>query len=128
MWLSKQLRSSHGSDAVEAEMGVTTIGGQRAGVYTRGEVRDLPVCTPGGVVWQPKNGDQVLVLKGGPGGEEQFVLGLSEEKQQHIADGELLLSTGSATIHLCNSGRIDIVGDVWINGEKYKPCNCGALG
>ena len=53
MWLSQKLRAARTAEETAADLGVTTIGGDRAGVYTRGEVRDLPVCTPGGMLWQP---------------------------------------------------------------------------
>ena len=68
MWLSEKLRGSQRPDKASADLGVTTIGGGKAGVYARGEVRNLTVCTPGGVCWQPRSGDKVVVLKGGPGG------------------------------------------------------------
>ena len=70
----KAAAGKRGGEETAADLGVTTIGGERAGVYTRGEVRDLALCTPGGLLWRPKSGDRVVVLKGGPGGEEAFVL------------------------------------------------------
>ena len=71
MWLARQMRSA--PPTADADMGVTTIAGDRVGVLTRGEVRELPVYGPGGYVWLPENGAEVLVIKGGPGGEEQCV-------------------------------------------------------
>ena len=65
MWLSKQMRPA--PPTADADMGMTTIGGEQTGVVTRGEVRDLPVYGPGGYVWLPENGKAVLVIKGGPG-------------------------------------------------------------
>ena len=73
MWLSSRLRPA--VPTADADLGTTTIAGGSAGVLTRGEVRDLPVYGPGGYVWQPAGGDAVLVIKGGPGGEEQCVAG-----------------------------------------------------
>ena len=42
MWISQKLRQG---TAVEtsADLGVTTISGENAGVMTRGEVRDRPI-------------------------------------------------------------------------------------
>ena len=69
MWLSRQMKPA--MPTADADLGVTTIAGEQAGVVTRGEVRALPVYGPGGYAWLPENGMAVLVIKGGPGGEEQ---------------------------------------------------------
>ena len=45
MWLARQMRSA--PPTADADMGVTTIAGDRVGVLTRGEVRELPVYGPG---------------------------------------------------------------------------------
>ena len=63
MWLSKQMKPS--ISTTDAELGTTTIAGEQAGVMTRGEVRDLPICSPGGYAWLPENGSKVLVVRGG---------------------------------------------------------------
>lgn len=78
MWLSKQMKPE--VPTADADLGMTTIGGESAGVVTRGEVRDLPVYGPGGYVWLPENGATVLVIKGGPGGEEQCVVGARQSQ------------------------------------------------
>ena len=124
MWLSKRLRESAAGEETAADLGVTTIGGERAGVYTRGEVRDLALCTPGGLLWRPKSGDRVVVLKGGPGGEEAFVLGTEDETAADLADGERRLYADGASVTLRNDGTVSISGSLIINGEAYKPCAC----
>ncbi len=126
MWLSKRLKEEQSRPATAADLGVTTIGGARAGVYARGEVRDLPVCAPGGMVWQPRSGDAVVVLKGGPGGEERCILGVQRQSDpEELADGEVYLYTdGGASIRLCGDGSVIINGRVIINGEAYTPCTC----
>ena len=124
MWLSKRLRESAAGEETAADLGVTTIGGERAGVFTRGEVRDLALCTPGGLLWRPKSGDRVVVLKGGPGGEEAFVLGTEDETAADLADGELRLYADGASVTLRNDGTVSISGSLIINGEAYKPCTC----
>ena len=45
MWISKQMKPA--AATADADLGVTTISGRKAGVLTRGEVRDLPVYGPG---------------------------------------------------------------------------------
>ena len=90
MWLSKQMRSA--LPTADADLGVTTIAGDSVGVVTRGEVRSLPVYGPGGYVWLPENGNAVLVIKGGPGGEEQCVAGmLQKEPPKGMQPGEIYL-------------------------------------
>lgn len=69
MWISRKMRPA--PPTADADLGVTTIAGGQAGVLTRGEVRSLPVYGPGGYRWMPQNGAEVLVIKGGPGGQEQ---------------------------------------------------------
>ena len=118
-------------------MGMTTIGGEQTGVVTRGEVRDLPVYGPGGYVWLPENGKAVLVIKGGPGGEEQCVAGMRQrEAPQGMKPGESYLYgpegnsvylKADGTVEL-RGGRIDIWGSLMVNGKPYKPCTCGEEG
>lgn len=73
MWLAQKMKPA--VPEAEADQGVSTIVGDEMGVVTRGEVRRLPVYGPGGYVWLPESGASVLVIKGGPGGEEQCVCG-----------------------------------------------------
>ena len=82
MWLSRQIKPA--VPTADADLGMTTITGDSVGVVTRGEVRALPVYGPGGYVWMPESGAAVLVIKGGPGGEEQCVAGT---RQGQIPDG-----------------------------------------
>ncbi|WP_292919771.1 hypothetical protein [Oscillibacter sp. CAG:155] len=125
----------------DADLGVTTIGGEQAGVVTRGEVRALPVYGPGGYAWLPENGMAVLVIKGGPGGEEQCVAaerGVAAPRQsapEEMKPGEVYLyGPGGNAVYLRQNGtvelrgRIDIQGSLSVNGEPYKPCTCGTEG
>jgi len=116
-----------------ADMGVTTIGGGSASVLTRGEQRNLEIFAPAGIVWQPREGDTVLVLKGGPGSREQCVVAASTASAapEGLAPGELFLfSSGGASVYLRQDGGIAIKGDVSIegtltvNGKPYEPCSC----
>ena len=125
MWLSKKLRRENENNT-PADLGVTTIGGRAAGVYARGERRDLQLCMPRGLVWQPCRGDHVVVLKGGNGGEEAYVLGVQTAAAKSLEDGEILLYSKGASIHLKNDGRIELEGQLLINGMAYTPCNCSA--
>ena len=131
MWLSKQMRPSPATDG--ADLGVTTIAGDRVGVVTRGEVRDLPVYGPGGYLWTPGSGEAVLVIKGGPGGEEQCVAGARPAKAPRaILPGEVYLyGPGGSSVYLKQDGSVDIQGgkvsisgELVVNGVPYRPCTC----
>lgn len=122
MWLSKKLSLQRAAEqeGAAADMGVTTIGGGSASVVTRGEQRDLAVFAPGGLVWQPKCGDTVLVIKGGVGCQEQCIVGAdtAASAPEDMAAGELFLySAGGASIYLKNDGSITVVGDVTVEGN-----------
>ena len=125
MWLSKQMRQP--PPTADADLGVTTIAGKSVGVLTRGEVRELPVYGPGGYVWLPENGAAVLVVKGGPGGEEQCVAGVRQgEAPDGMKPGELYLyGPGGNSIYLRANGEVAVRGSLTINGVPYKPCECG---
>ena len=130
MWISQKLRPS--PPTADADLGVTTIAGGQAGVLTRGEVRALPIYGPGGYLWMPENGAEVLVIKGGPGGQEQCVAGMRQaEAEASMQPGEVLIRGGGASIclkadgSLVLKGHVCVEGPLLINGEPYKPCNCG---
>lgn len=139
MWLSKQIKPVTATS--DADLGVTTISGKQVGVVTRGEVRDLPVYGPGGYLWTPPNGAAVLVVKGGPGGEEQCVAGMKPlEAPAGVAPGEVrvygprgnsvyLRQDGSMVISgtqvFISGAEVSISGLLLINGEPYSPCVCG---
>lgn len=121
MWLSKTiaLRQRAERESTAADMGIATIGGGSASVMTRGEQRDLEVFAPGGLVWQPKAGDTVLVVKGGTGCQEQCVAAAdtAAAAPEEFAPGELFLfSCGEASIYLRKDGSIAIKGDVSAEG------------
>ena len=124
MWLSRQMRSA--PPTADADLGVTTIAGDSVGVMTRGEVRSLPVYGPGGYVWLPENGAAVLVIKGGPGGEEQCVTGMRQpESPAGMAPGEVYLyGPGGNSVYLRKNGNVEIRGQLMINGMPYLPCAC----
>ena len=130
MWISKKMRPA--PPTADADLGVTTIAGGQAGVLTRGEVRSLPVYGPGGYLWMPQNGAEVLVIKGGPGGQEQCVAGMRQgAPEASMQPGEVLIRSGGSSIYLkadgslLRRGRVCVEGELLINGEPYRPCTCG---
>lgn len=132
MWLSKQIKPV--TATADADLGVTTISGEQVGVVTRGEVRDLPVYGPGGYLWTPPNGAAVLVVKGGPGGEEQCVAGIRPlNAPDSVLPGEArIYGPGGNSVYLRQDGSVvisgktvAISGSLIVNGEPYRPCTCG---
>jgi len=116
----------------DADLGITTIAGGSAGVVTRGEVRSLPVYGPGGYIWMPESGGAVLVIKGGPGGEEQCVAGTRQQAApEGMQPGEVCIQSPGGSIFLKRDGTIRLRGDVrlegtlTVNGQPYTPCQCG---
>ena len=74
----------------------------------------------------------VLVMKGGPGGEEQCVAGMRQSSAPAgMKPGEICLQGKNCSVYLDRDGtvrlrgRIEIDGELRINGEPYKPCSCG---
>lgn len=147
MWLSKKLTTDRiaRQEGAATDMGVTTIGGASACVMTRGEQRNLEVFAPGGLVWQPKTGDTVLVVKGGSGAKESCVVAANTASHApaDMVQGELFLyAENGGSIHLRSdgsievegdlnvtgdvklTGRVDIYGSLYVNGVPYKPCTC----
>lgn len=131
MWLSSKMRPAPAT--ADADLGVTTIAGDQVGVMTRGEVRTVPIYGPGGYIWMPENGGAVLVVKGGPGGEEQCVCGMKQlAPPAGMEPGEVLVQgPDENSIYLKKDGSIVLRGEVsvegmlWINGEACSPCHCG---
>lgn len=124
MWIAGRLgRTEEAQETAAVESGTVTIGGSAAGVLSRGEERSLPIAAPGGYAWRPKNGERVLVLRGGTLGEERYVAAALSDAagRMALADGEVCLfsSAGGARIVLRNDGRVEIEGEVYINGKPY---------
>lgn len=131
MWISKQMKPE--TATTDADLGVTTIAGGSVGVVTQGEVRSLPVYGPGGYAWLPGNGAAVLVIKGGPGGEEQCVAGARQTAPKGMRPGEVCVyGPGTTQVYLRQDGTLElrggtvaINGRLLVNGQPYRPCNCG---
>lgn len=122
MWLSRRERPEEVKREALAEDGQVTME-DGVGVYAEGERRNLPVYGPGGYQWRPSANQQVLVLKLGRQGEQPCVAG-AQVGENELAPGEIRLFSNGASIVLHNSGRVDIQGSLYINGEPYSPCRC----
>ena len=117
MWISEQGRRRAEPDGT-ALVGRVTLPGDPAGVYLAGERRELPVFGPGGYVWRPEEGEQVLVLKTGRQGEAPCVLGKRCQDKWELEEGEVVLYSGKAALHLKRDGTVDITGTLTVNGQQ----------
>ncbi len=125
MWVAGRLRrTEEPQETTNAESGTVTIGGSAAGVLSRGEERSVPLASPGGYAWRPKNGERVLLIKGGTLGEERYVAGSLDaaQEQDDLDDGEVRIyaESGGASITLRRNGRVEIAGELYINGKAYE--------
>ena len=110
MWLSRKLSQHEMQDVASAQDGTVTVEGGELAVFSSGEKREVKTAAPGGYEWQPKKGEDVLVVRGGTFGEEAYAVG-----------GEVRIRSAAAgtEIVLRNNGRIDINGLLFINGMPY---------
>ena len=133
MWLSGKLMAPNRKkqEETQADLGVTTIGGEQVAVMARGEVREVPVFSPGGYIWLPEAGETVLLLQGGPGKAENCVAGTRQASPpSDMQSGEVYLFSKGAAVHLKNNGEVvvsakrvllqagevEITGDLTVNG------------
>ena len=117
MWTSKPAPRLP-SEEPWADTGTVTLGGDPAAVSLGGERRQVPVYAPGGYQWRPAAGDQVLVLKTGAQRESPCVAGGCCQSGE-LSPGEVRISSGSGQIRL-RDGRVEVQGQLWINGEQLE--------
>lgn len=115
MWTWEQERRRRAKEPA-AQPGLVTLGGEETAANLGGERRWLNVCTPGGIRWSPRQGEQVLVLKDG---ENAWVLGVMEE-QQSVMPGQLRLNGADCSLLL--GENVEISGEVVVNGRKLEDC------
>ena len=117
MWLSSQRRGEVQAESL-AEIGSVSLSGTPAGVYVSGERRNVPLCSPGGVYWSPRVGEEVLLLACGAEGEP-FMIGRAQPQLSGLvlAPGEAWFSVCEGKgIHLRADGRVDLIGEIYLNG------------
>lgn len=114
MWLSQQLSRGGERSAGGISTGRVTISGDTASVMLEGERRELPLACPGGMIWSPAVGDEVLVLRSDEG--ERFVMGHTGDGATKAAPGELILRSGANSLRIGKNG-IELEGTLNINGR-----------
>ena len=66
----------------------------------------------------PEAGQRVLVIRGGPGGEEQCVAGAAQgAAPEALSPGELCLFSGDGAVILRKDGSVTLRGTVKVEGE-----------
>lgn len=101
-----------------AAVGRVTLPGDPAAVWLDGERRALPVFAPGGYIWRPSRGEQVLVIKTGEQGEAPCVLGERCRDDWELEEGEILIHSGKAALHMKVDGTVAITGSLTVNGKS----------
>ena len=105
MWISRRKETRQ---TERAQVGNVTVEGER---------RDLPVYGPGGYVWRPSQGQEVLVVKAGADGEQPCVAGARGSLEVNLAPGEVYIHSGGGSIFISNGGVISMSGLVLVNGK-----------
>lgn len=113
MWLSEQTARPAVREA-DGDVAVVTIGGSRSAVQSGGERRDLACAGPGGILWAPEEGREVVTLT--CAGGETVILGTVGGTGPALAPGELCLTAGDSQILLRRDGTITLRGSVNIDG------------
>ena len=108
-------------DMASAQCGTVTVDGAETAVFSSGERRGAKTASPGGVIWKPRRGGEVLVVRGGVFGEEAYAVGAVEKKESDLEPGEVRIRSGreGTEIVLRNNGHIEINGALFVNGMPY---------
>ena len=114
MWISRRKETRQ---TERAQVGNVTVEGRLVGAMLDGERRDLPVYGPGGYVWRPSQGQEVLVVKAGADGEQPCVAGARGSLEVNLAPGEGYIHSGGGSIFISNGGGISMSGLVLVNGK-----------
>ena len=116
MWLGK--RTAQSRAARQTDVGLVTIGGDDAGVYTNLEKRQLAAFSPGGYFWLPEKDQNMLLLRAADG--ENCIAGAEQAQcPQSLKPGEVfIMSAGNAAhLYISNKGNISILGNVTLDGN-----------
>ena len=95
MWLSRKLSQHEMQDVASAQDGTVTVEGGELAVFSSGEKREVKTAAPGGYEWQPKKGEDVLVVRGGTFGEEAYAVGAVGQSADDLAPGEVRIRSAA---------------------------------
>lgn len=112
MWLSK--RAGRQDQPETAAISTVTISGERIAALSGGETRGMRTVAPAGIIWRPRVGQEVLVVKCGAEGD--FVAGAVQSGAGGLDSGDVAIDTGAARIRVRANGCIELSGNVSITG------------
>lgn len=114
MFLSENRKQrEYGTESGSLE--TISLGGEESTVAVSGKQSSRAVYAPGGMVWVPKRGQGVLVVKAGM---EDCIAGAEMDSRAGMEPGELRLYTEKASIWLKNDGSILLEGTIMVNGKE----------
>ena len=114
MWLSKRVMVEPSAED-PATLGTVSIGGKAPAVVTDAEKRQAKIISPGGYCWNQAATDCVLVVKG----NELYVAGKPQGGTGGLQPGEVLIFSENAHVKVANDGKIELTGDVFVQGDLY---------
>ena len=106
MWLSRKLSQHEMQDVASAQDGTVTVEGGELAVFSSGEKREVKTAAPGGYEWQPKKGEDVLVVRGGTFGEEAYAVGAVGQSAGDLAPGEVRIRSAAAGTEIVLRKRV----------------------
>jgi hypothetical protein len=136
MWISQRASEIQEAGSFANAVGLVTVEGAEPAVVTDGESRSAELACPGGVLYIPKIGDEVLLER--TCDEERIILGRIPSSIPGVREaGEIYLSTGGGSairvrangdVELSGkvllTGSVQIEGSLLIDGKAYMPCRC----
>lgn len=106
MWLSRQMRRP---ESAPESLQAATVQTAQERIATD-ENQTLQLAAPGGFAWRPSVGDRLLVLKG-------YAVAGGAPCPVALAPGECCLYSQNAYVHLTEDGRIELHGQIVLNGS-----------
>ncbi len=116
MWISRQNSLARAAGPA-ADTGTITVSGSALAAYSGGEHRGLALYAPGGILWRPEAGENVLLLRLGNDGQP-CVAGALCREYGDLEPGELRLQSKGASICLRNDGTIEVTGTIVETGAE----------
>lgn len=117
MWLSKR-REAEVKEEPSVQVGSMSLVGASLGVYLAGERRNVGLVAPGGYHWKPSPNDAVLVVSAGEEGCPCIVGTEEQAGGRSLQPGEVWISVnGNSGIYIQQNGRVNLMGDIYLNGK-----------
>lgn len=117
MFLSERSKGGN-QEAGLCQVEAVSLGGDAPAIADAGIQYGAKLFGPGGIVWVPRRGQNVLVIKTGSLGEESCMVGAESSGGEGLEPGELRLFSEGCALELKNDGSVHISGKVYINGEE----------